>query len=72
MPNVLLHKESRMSQEEAFDAAIVALRAQGLPPDEFGLKIRDRMLNGELDEDQAIKEIKAYHAARVRKPVAAY
>jgi hypothetical protein len=55
-----------MTQEEAFEAAIVALRAQGLAPDEFGLKIRDRMIHGELDEDQAIAEIKAYHTDRIR------
>lgn len=61
-----------MSEEDAFKAAIVALRAQGLEPNEFGLEIRDRMLRGELDEDQAIAEIKKYHQNRVNLPQTAY
>jgi hypothetical protein len=70
-PGVPLNQEPRMTQEAAFEAAIVALRAQGLEPNEFGLEIRDRMLRGELDEGQAIAEIKKYHQARVHLPMTA-
>lgn len=69
---MLLHKESRMSQKEAFDAALVALKAQGLEPTEFGLKMREMVLHDEIDSAEAIRRIQEYYKARNRKPIAAH
>jgi len=63
------NQEPRMTLEEAFDAAIIALRAQGLAPSDFGLLIRDRMLRGEINATEAIRLIKEHHRPCVHVPV---
>lgn len=66
-----LNQEPRMSEQDAFEAAIVALKAQGLAPTKFGLSIRDRMARGEINADEATRLITEHYKAHIRTPIGA-
>lgn len=56
-------KRPRMTQRRAFEAAKVALKAQGLEMTPFGIATNRRVIAGEITHDEAIRLITAHHHA---------
>jgi hypothetical protein len=54
----------RPSQREAFEAAKVALAAQGLEMTPFGVETNERVIAGEITEEEAEEIILAHYRAR--------
>jgi len=58
----------RPTRREAFEAAKVALAAQGLEMTPFGIATNERVIAGEITDDEAIALIMAHHRALNAKP----
>jgi len=60
----------RPTRREAFEAAKAALAAQGLEMTPFGIATNERVIAGEITDDEAMSLIIAHH--RVRNPPQGY